>query len=51
MTFLVNQEGVVYQKDLGKGTAKAAKAMKRYDPDPTWKKVETGPPQGSPAGR
>lgn len=40
MTFIVNQEGVVYQKDLGKGTAKAAEAMKRYDPDPTWRKVE-----------
>ena len=51
MTFIVNQEGVVYQKDLGKGTAKAAGAMKRYDPDPTWKKVETGPPQGSPPGK
>ncbi len=50
MTFLVNQEGVVYQKDLGKGTAKAAEAMKRYDPDPTWKKVEAGPPQGSSPG-
>lgn len=50
MTFLVNQEGVVYQKDLGKGTAKAAEAMKRYDPDPTWTKVEAGPPQGSSPG-
>jgi hypothetical protein len=48
MTFLVNQEGVVYQKDLGKGTAKAAGGMKRYDPDPTWEKVEAGPTQGSP---
>jgi hypothetical protein len=51
MTFIVNQEGVVYQKDLGKGTAKTAVGMKRYDPDPTWKKVETGPPQGSPPGK
>ncbi len=50
MTFLVNQEGVVYQKDLGKGTTKAAKGMKAYDPGPTWTKVETGPPQGSPPG-
>ena len=51
MTFIVNQEGVVYQKDLGKGTAKAVGSMKRYDPDPTWKKVEAGPPQGSPPGK
>jgi len=50
MTFIVNQEGVVYQKDLGKGTAKAAGGMKRYDPDPTWKKAEAGPPQGSTPG-
>jgi hypothetical protein len=40
MTFIVNQEGIVYQKDLGKGTAKAAGAIKRYNPDPTWRKVE-----------
>ena len=40
MTFLVNHDGVVYQKDLGKDTARAAMAMKAFDPDKTWKKVE-----------
>jgi hypothetical protein len=40
MTFIVNQAGGVYQKDLGKGTAKVAKAMKAFDPDQTWHKVE-----------
>ncbi len=40
MTFIVNQEGVVYQKNLGRNTARAAKAISRYDPDNTWKKVE-----------
>ena len=40
MTFVVNHEGVVYEKDLGKGTAKIAKAMTAYDPDKTWKKAE-----------
>jgi Protein of unknown function (DUF2950) len=40
MTFMVNQEGVVYQKDLGRKTEKAAKAIIKYDPDTTWKKVE-----------
>ncbi len=40
MTFMVNQSGVVYQKDLGKNTAKTAAAMKLYDPDKSWKKVE-----------
>ena len=40
MTFIVNHEGVVYQKDLGKETSKIASAMTKYDPDKTWKKVE-----------
>jgi len=40
MTFVVSQDGVVYQKNLGRDTAKTARAMKFYDPDKTWKKVE-----------
>jgi hypothetical protein len=40
MSFIVNQEGVVYQKDLGKNSETIAKAVKMYDPDKTWKKVE-----------
>jgi hypothetical protein len=40
MTFIVNQDGVVYEKDLGKDTEKIATAMKKFDPDKTWKKVE-----------
>ena len=36
MTFIVNQQGRVYQKDLGTKTGKLAPAMKRYDPDATW---------------
>ena len=36
MTFMVNQQGRVYQKDLGPRTAKLADALKEYDPDPTW---------------
>jgi hypothetical protein len=39
MTFMVNHDGVVYQKDLGKKTATTAKAMKKFDPGKTWKKV------------
>ncbi|MGA9477885.1 MAG: DUF2950 domain-containing protein [Desulfobacterales bacterium] len=38
MTFIVNQDGVVYQKDLGRNTEKAAQAMKLFNPDGTWKK-------------
>lgn len=37
MTFMVNHDGVVYQKDLGKNTAKIAKELKAFDPDKTWK--------------
>ena len=36
MTFVVNQQGNVYQKNLGSQTAKIAKAMTIYDPDATW---------------
>lgn len=39
MTFIINQRGVVYQKDLGEKTADIAAAMTEYDPDSTWKKV------------
>jgi len=37
MTFIVNQQGRVYQKDLGPRTGKLATAMKEYDPDSTWR--------------
>ena len=40
MTFIVNQDGVVYQKDLGQTTDELAKAMKEYDPDSSWQKAE-----------
>jgi hypothetical protein len=40
MTFIVNQEGVVYQKDLGDDTLKAAPAMTAFDPDRTWVEVK-----------
>jgi Protein of unknown function (DUF2950) len=40
MTFIVGEDGTVYQKDLGKKTEVAAKAMKEYNPDSSWKKVE-----------
>jgi len=36
MTFIVNQQGRVYQKDLGTGTAKAVRKLNAYDPDRTW---------------
>lgn len=36
MTFVVNQNGKVYQKDLGENTVELAKEIKEYDPDETW---------------
>jgi hypothetical protein len=39
MTFIVNHDGVVYQKKLGKGTKKAAQEIKAFDPDKTWTRV------------
>jgi hypothetical protein len=43
MTFIVNQQGRVYQKNLGPNTVKLASAMTEYNPDPTWKRVEVQP--------
>jgi hypothetical protein len=40
MSFIVNHDGVVYQKDLRNETGKIASAMTKFDPDKTWKKVE-----------
>jgi hypothetical protein len=44
MTFLVNHEGTVYQKDLGQRTAAIARRMDLFDPDQTWKKVDVANP-------
>ena len=40
MTFLVNHDGVVYQKDLGPKTRALAQAMKKFNPDGTWTKAD-----------
>jgi len=40
MTFVVTEDGVVYQKDLGKKTGVIAKAMNQYNPDSHWKNAE-----------
>ena len=41
MTFLVNYDGTVYQKDLGRDTATLADEMTAYNPDKTWTKADT----------
>jgi hypothetical protein len=38
MTFIVNHDGVVYEKDLGPGTATAVGKITRFNPDKTWKR-------------
>ena len=40
MTFILNQEGIIYQKDLGKDTKRRAEAMKIFDPGKSWTKVK-----------
>ena len=39
MTFIINQRGKLYQKNLGAKTDAVARGMLVYDPDPTWKSV------------
>ena len=39
-TFIVNKDGIVYQKDLGESTEKIAESMDSYNPNSTWKKVD-----------
>jgi hypothetical protein len=40
MTFLVNQEGIIFEKNLGKETKRIADAMAVFNPDKSWKKVK-----------
>jgi DUF2950 family protein len=39
MTFMVNQDGILYQKDLGENTIEVARQMQDYDPDKSWSRV------------
>lgn len=41
MTFMVNQDGMVYEKNLGKNTNQVAKQITKFNPDQTWKKTKT----------
>ncbi len=44
MTFIVNQDGVIYQQDLGPETERIAQATNAYDPDAGWQKLESPAP-------
>ena len=43
MSFVVNQDGTAFQKDLGPTTAKRARAIEAYAPDQSWTKVDAAP--------
>ena len=45
MTFIVNHDGVVFQKDLGEATDRIVAAMKTFNPDRSWQPADTTPPQ------
>ncbi|MFV1959414.1 MAG: DUF2950 family protein, partial [Planctomycetota bacterium] len=49
MTFFVNNQGKVYQKDLGEKSLEIVKAMKVYDPDETWTLVKEAAEVKAPA--
>jgi hypothetical protein len=40
MTFIINQNGLVYEKDLGKTTEQLASGIEEFNPDKSWKAVE-----------
>jgi hypothetical protein len=41
MTFIVNHDGTVYEKDLGPNTAAAAQKITKFNPDKSWKRHDT----------
>ena len=49
MSFMVNQEGIIFEKDLGEKTRSLAEAITAYNPDASWKKVKEleAPAQGN----
>jgi hypothetical protein len=49
MSFLVGEDGTVYEKDLGRMTATIAKALQAYDPDSSWRKSEDAQEQAAAA--
>ena len=51
MTFIVNQDGEIYEKDLGPTTAAIAKGITRFDPDTTWQKCRRSGADSGGSGR
>jgi Protein of unknown function (DUF2950) len=44
MTFIVNQDGIVYERDLGPETTSTAPGITRYDPDSAWRRADRATP-------
>jgi len=40
MSFILNQDGTVFERDLGPRTPQAAAGIKVFNPDDTWKRVQ-----------
>jgi hypothetical protein len=40
MTFIVDKDGIVYEKDLGRNTAAIAKSLAQYDREASWRKSD-----------
>ena len=40
VSFMINQYGTIFEKDLGEDTAQVAQALTVFDPDDTWKREE-----------
>jgi Protein of unknown function (DUF2950) len=43
MSFLVNQDGVVYEQNLGKNTTAIASKMTTFNPDASWRQLASSP--------
>jgi hypothetical protein len=39
MTFIVNHDGTVYEKDLGQDTSELARSMTTFNPDEIWRRI------------
>lgn len=49
MTFMVNQDGIVYERNLGRDTARLAPRISSYDPDASWKAAQATALTAAPA--
>ena len=43
-SFMISHDGQVFEKDLGPGSEKLARAMKQFDPDTSWTEIKAATP-------